>query len=329
MQARQSNASCHRGRHSREKAGQIVPHILLLGLALFWCASAAVARPLRLFVVGNSFSNNATRFLPELAKAGGHEIVLARASTGGCSLERHWNALAADLADPEDPKGKIYSGKSLRQNLGTDAWDIITIQQYSLHFSDVSTYRPFAQKLHAQLQALQPTAEIVLHQTWAYRVDAAKFGQIGPGRNAADNREMWEKSRAAYWEVARELGVRVIPTGDAFWRINSDPQWRYQPDTIFDFANATKPALPTQTYSLHVGYRWNAEGKLNKDANHANVAGEYLGALVWYGFLFAESPEKIVFVPPGVEPEFAAQLRRVAWAVVRETTLLDLRKTQR
>jgi hypothetical protein len=293
--------------------------LLFTALLLVLGASVATARTLRLFVIGNSFSNNATHYLPDLAKAGGHELIMARAQTGGCSFERHWRALEADLAHPGDAKGKIYSGKSLRENLGPGPWDVITAQQYSLHSSEVGTYRPFARQLYDYLKSTQPQAEIVLHQTWAYRIDAAKFGQIGGGKNAADSREMWERSRAAYWQIAGELGVRVIPTGDAFWRVNSDAKWSYRPDGTFDFKGAVKPALPSQTYSLHVGYRWGKDGKLGKDANHANVAGEYLGALVWYGFLFDESPEKLAFVPPGIAPDFAAQLRKVAWQVVQET----------
>lgn len=282
-------------------------------------ATLAEAATLRLFVVGNSFSNNATRFLPDLAKAGGHELIIGKAQTGGCSLERHWNAIEASLANANDPKGKIYGGKSLRDHMGTNTWDVITIQQYSLLSSDPATYHPFAEKLRSHLKQLQPTAEIVVHQTWAYRVDAAKFGQTGPGKNAADQREMWEKSRSAYRQLAQEFRARLLPVGDAFRRVDSDPKWGFKPDTAFNEKSAKYPALPDQTHSLHVGYRWNAEQKLGKDANHANVAGEYLGALVWYGVLFKESPEKLTFVPPGLDPEFATHLRRVAAEVVRET----------
>jgi hypothetical protein len=277
------------------------------------------ARTLRLFSVGNSFSNNATRLLPELAKSGGHELIIGRAVTGGCSFERHWNAVEAFLANPDDPKGRIYSGKSLWDNIRTDTWDVITVQQYSLHSTDYSTYQPFADKLHAHLRKLQPQAEIVIHQTWAYRRDAARFGQVEKGKHAADQREMWEKSRAAYWRLESDLRARVIPTGDAFWRVDSDPKWGYKVDPIFDLKAPVHPALPDQRNSLHVGYRWNAEKKFSMDANHANVAGEYLGALVWYGFLFNESPERLTFVPPGVAPEFAVHLRQVAWQVVQET----------
>ena len=179
-------------------------------LVLLVSVSLANARTLRLFVVGNSFSNNATHYLPDLAKAGGHELIMGKAQTGGCSFERHWNAVEAFLANPEDPKGKIYGGKSLQENIGNGTWDVITVQQYSLQSPDYGTYQPYASKLHAHLKKLQPGAEIVIHQTWAYRSDAAKFGQVGGGKNAATQREMWEKSRAAYWQLAADLGARVI-----------------------------------------------------------------------------------------------------------------------
>lgn len=298
-------------------------------VALFFVAvltaSWSEARTLRLFAVGNSFSNNATRFLPDLAKAGGHELIMGRAQTGGCSFERHWKAVEAFLADPNDPKGKIYGGKSLFENISQGTWDAITIQQYSLHSPDYATYQPYASRLHAHLRKLQPDAEIVVHQTWAYRRDAARFGQVGGGKNATSDREMWEKSRAAYWQLAKDIGARVIPTGDAFWRVVSDPKWGYQVDREFDAKSAVHPALPNQTNSLHVGYRWSPQQKLTMDANHANVAGEYLGALVWYAFLFNESPEKLSFVPAGIAPDFAAHLRRVAWQVVRETAPANTR----
>jgi len=131
--------------------------LVLVALVAF--VALAEARTLRLFHVGNSFSNNATLLLPELAKAGGHELIIGRAVTGGCSFERHWNAVEAYLANPDDPKGRIYSGKSLWENIRTGPWDVITVQQYSLHSPDYGTYQPFASKLHAHLRKLQPQAE--------------------------------------------------------------------------------------------------------------------------------------------------------------------------
>lgn len=289
-------------------------------LVLTLGVSGSSGETLRLFAVGNSFSQNATTFLPQLAKAGGHELVFGTAQTGGCSLERHWKAIEADLANPDCKEAKIYGGKSLKEIISKGRWDVVTMQQYSLLSSDLETYRPFAEKLHAHLKTLQPGAEIIVHQTWAYRSDASRFGQVSAGKHAADQREMWERSRAAYRRIASDLGSRVIPVGDAFWRLSSDPKWGYKPDAVYDFQKPIFPILPGQENSLHVGYRWSADKKLTKDANHANVAGQYLGGLVWYGFLFHESPENLAFVPAGLSPEFAAHLRQVAWQTVVENS---------
>lgn len=275
----------------------------------------AVAHPLRLLAIGNSFSENATRYLPDLAKAGGHELIIARAQKGGCSLEQHWRALAAALANPDDPKGKIYKGKSLLQIMGGTNWDMITIQQYSLLSGDPATYSPFATNLVRELRKLQPGAEVVVHEIWPYRSDAKKFGLIGPKKNAGSQKEMWEAVHQAYWSLADQLNARIIPTGDAFWRVDSDPRWGFKPITNFDAKLARPPSLPDQNTSLNLGYYWKNK-TLVFDSHHANTAGQYLGALVWYGFLFNESPEHLAFVPKGIKPDFAAYLRKVAWEVV-------------
>lgn len=295
-----------------------LPWVFLLLSQICIFVSSSQAKTLRVFVAGNSFSNNATRYLPDIVKEGGHTLIMGKAVTGGCSLERHWKALDADLANSSDPAGKIYSGKSLRENFGAEKWDVITLQQYSLQSSNPETYEPYASQLVAFFRRERPNAEILIHQTWAYRSDAAKFGLLSEGGNAKDNKTMWERSRAAYHRMAKTYGLRVIPTGDAFWAVESDPTWAYHVDPDFDFKNPKQPALPKQIHSLHVGYKWNNDGNLGKDANHANVAGEYLGALVWYGILFDEPPEHVRFTPPGVDPEFAAHLRLVAQQTLRE-----------
>lgn len=293
-------------------------HLWLLLVTVCLSASAQ-ARSVRVFVIGNSFSGNATKYLPALAKDGGHEIVLGKAELGGHSLKQHWSYVEAAEANPEDPKGKAYHNKtkSLRELLAAGAWDVVTIQQYSLHSADVETYRPYARKLHDFVKTLQPQAEVVFHQTWAYRSDARAFGLINVAENkrAKSQLEMWENSRAAYHTIAKELGLRVIPVGDAFMKVSADPKWGYKKDEVFDFKNLVHPALPDQTNSLHVGYVWSKTGdKLNFDANHANAAGCYLAGLVWYKFLFNESPTKLTFAPPTVPADFAAYLREQAEA---------------
>lgn len=279
------------------------------------------ADTLRLFLIGNSFSQNATRYLPQMAAEGGHPLVIQRAELGGCSLQRHWDHAAAAEADSLDPKGKPYKGKSLKMLLSEGKWDIITLQQYSLHSGDPATYEPYASRLYAYIKALQPQARIVFHQTWAYRSDADGFGQTAPKTFATSEQEMWEKSRDAYRSIAQKLDVPVIPVGDAFWKNSSDTKWGFQPDKNLDHKTPTYPALPDQTHSLHVGYRWTNDKKLAFDSHHANEAGCYLGGLVWYGFLFGESPQKVNFVPKEVPGAFAGHLKQVAAAALREARI--------
>lgn len=295
--------------------------LLLLAWVIFTSGEARCngikGDSLRLFLIGNSFSQNATRYLPKLAEEGGHPLKIGRAELGGCSLQRHWEIAEAAERNPEDPKGKAYNGKSLRELLSAGKWDVVTIQQNSMNSGDSTTYMPYARKLVALVRSIQPDAKIIMQQTWAYRVDAKKFTQTANEVFATDAKEMWEKSRASYHKIAKELGIKLFPVGDAFWRINSNPKTAYVPDSKFDVANAVYPNLPEQKNSLHVGYKYNNSQKLDFDANHANEAGCYLGGLVWYAVLFKESPVKLHFHPEQVSDEFAKVLKSTADQVVK------------
>lgn len=289
--------------------------VLLLAGGDGYASAGPHADTLRIFLIGNSFSQNATRYLPQLAEEGGHLLKIGRAELGGCSLQRHWEIAEAAEKNPDDPKGKAYNGKSLRELLSKGTWDVVTIQQNSMNSGDVNTYRPYAKKLFDLVRSIQPNARIIMQQTWAYRTDAKTFTQVADKQFASSAKEMWEKSRAAYHTIASELGITLFPVGDAFWKINSDSKTAYKPDASFDRDQAKYPALPDQTNSLHVGYRYDNSQKLAFDANHANEAGCYLGGLVWYGVLFRETPAKLKFRPDQVNAEFAAQLRKTAESV--------------
>jgi len=274
------------------------------------CFAAQAQTKYRLFIIGNSFSQNAASFLPQLTKEGGIELEMGRAELGGCSLERHWKLVETAEKDTSDPAGKAYGGKSLRQLLSNGTWDMVTIQQYSLLSGDPDTYRPYARKLYDFIKSIQPNAKIFIHQIWAYRSDAKAFGKIAGNERAPNAEEMHSHVKAAYHTIARELDLTVIPVGDAFRAMEISEYWSYKKDTTFNFKTAVPPALPLQTNSLHVGYRWN-NGKLDFDANHANKAGCYLGSLVWYQTLFGGDVKKVQFKPEEVSDEMAAQFKKI------------------
>lgn len=278
---------------------------------------APARKHVRLLAVGNSFSGNATRFLADIVKAsGGNQLTFGHAAIGGCSLATHWKLAQLAETTPEDPKGKPYGGKSLKDMLTAESWDYVTIQQYSMDSFKVDTYRPYAHSLYDYIKKLAPQAEVLVHETWAYRADDPLFK---PGKFTPE--DMYRGLRRAYEATAGELGCRIIPVGDAFENARLAPAWGGTfPDPNYDYKSPPHPALPDQRHSLHAGYMWskNKDGTphLYMDGHHANAAGEYLGAAVWFEVLFGQSVVGNTFVPKGLIAEDVAILQRIAHQTV-------------
>ncbi len=277
-------------------------------------------KTVKLLTVGNSFSQNATRHLGALVKAGGHTLIHQPIVVGGASLELHWGRAALHEKDPQDPAG-LYGKRSLKEHLADQQWDFVTIQQASIKSHDVATYRPFARQLHDYIKQHAPKTEILIHQTWAYRVDDPRFSVTKPKPGEpAKQADMYRQLTAAYKTIAAELGVRRIPVGDAFYLADTDSQWGYQPDSKYNFQQKNPEALPDQTHSLHVGWKLakqkDGTQKLSMDGHHANSAGEYLGACVWYEILFNESAVGNPYVATGLDQSYAKFLQEVAHKAV-------------
>lgn len=278
--------------------------LCLLILAGICSATAAQSKKFRVFIIGNSFSQNATTYLQPLAQEGGYELQTGRAELGGCSLERHWRTVEAAAKDSTDPEGKPYGGKSLKQLLSDGKWDIVTIQQYSLLSGDSATYRPYAKLLCNFIKSIQPEAKIYIHQIWAYRVDAKEFGKIKGETRAKSATEMHRHVRAAYRQVAKELNLGIIPVGDAFRVMSTDHKWGFKPGKGNDKLN-----------SLHVGHMITKDNVPVFDPNHASAAGCYLGSLVWYRTLLGGDVRKVSFRPAEVSAEMAEKMKKVVAAL--------------
>src|SRR4051794_6730007 len=80
--------------------------LLLLGMA--GALSADERSSVKLLTIGNSFSGNATAFLPEISAAGGKKFQIFRVGLPGCPLERHAQLLQA--AQEGKPEGNAYPG---------------------------------------------------------------------------------------------------------------------------------------------------------------------------------------------------------------------------
>lgn len=281
-------------------------------------ASTPPPKPVRVLAVGNSFSRNAGKYVADIAEADENQVTVFQAAPGGCSLERHWTCAAQFEADPEAAKGRPYGDKSLRQILTAEPWDFVTIQQVSIRSFEPETYRPYAQLLHAYIRKHAPQAEVLIHQTWAYRADDPLFRS--PEFQVQD---MYRRLTAAYETLGAELGCRLLPVGTAFENARLGDPWPDRfPDPDFDRTKAEPPHLPDQRWSLHVGYRWSkndaGEPTLRYDGHHANVAGEYLGSAVWYEVVTGRSVLGNRFVPDGLDAPRVALLQKIAHQTVSE-----------
>jgi hypothetical protein len=240
---------------------------------------------------------------------------------GGCDFERHMRHADAFEANPSDPEGRPYPGKkSLKELLTQAKWDYVTIQQASPKSFKPETFHPHADRLIAYIKKYAPQAEIIIHETWAYRDDHPFWGLTNFTHDV-----MYKGVRAAYDGLAKDTGFRLIPCGDAMEAARFDPAWgKFVPDPDFNPKTAVYPALPkNEKRSLHGGYSWkkdakSGEFKLGWDKFHANAQGEYLLGCVWFEFFFGQSVVGNPFVPKTVPAADTVILQRIAHEVVTE-----------
>ncbi|WP_269524858.1 DUF4886 domain-containing protein [Coraliomargarita parva] len=306
------------------------PSLLLTVFLYVATALQATAEPIQILGVGNSFTANSQKYLPQIVASDPEvEADFAMAYIGGCPLDKHVNLAKSNEADPE--KGLAYSYKinnktvgskvSLKHILQDREWDYVTIQQVSTKSYKIETYYPYAGELIDYIRQYAPQAKIVIHETWSHSVDSYRAKKWG-----LDPDDMYEKLHAAYKQIGAEFNLPIIPVGTAFQTARATDMWHYEPTTI-DVSTLTYPEdknnLPDQSKSMNNIFFWkkNKEGEwyVGNDGFHAGRNGEYLGGLVWYRFFFDKDPRNISYKPNGMGEAQAESLREIAFETVTET----------
>ena len=303
---------------------------IVLFVALFFAASlpAQEPAPVKLLTIGNSFANNATAYIKDMAAADKRSLVFCGMNLPSHSLEQHASYIAAYEANASDPRGSPYKNPfdskgpkiSLKKALEADKWDFVTIQQASPKSYFPETYEPFAKTIVEYVRKYAPQAEILVLETWAYREDHPFFA-------AGDLNQllMYSRLREAYQGLAGRYGLRIIPIGTAFQNARKDSHWKFTyPDPAFDYKAPASGTVPKQPGSLNVGWMWGKDLETGKtqfvlDAKHANTAGKFLGAATLYELIFGADVEKNTFTPPGLPVDEAALLRKIAHDTVEAT----------
>ncbi|MBE6594877.1 MAG: DUF4886 domain-containing protein [Ruminococcaceae bacterium] len=169
---------------------------------------------MRVLCIGNSFSQDATRYLHQIARRGGVALNVSNLYIGGCPLARHFKNMHTGNAAYDLQFNGFSTGLSvsLEQMLLQNAdWDYITVQQASHESIDYKTYQPYLDELVAYIRALCPKAKIVVHETWAYEDESVKLTeQMGYTKRG----EMYADLHRAYTLAAEDIKADlVIPSG--------------------------------------------------------------------------------------------------------------------
>ena len=210
--------------------------------------------------IGNSFSQDAHRYLHQIARAAGVELNCFNLYIGGCSLGAHYrNMCSGDPAYTLERNGHDSGDMvSLKEALLNRDWDVVTLQQVSQKAPRYDTYQPYLDKLVEYVKACAPGAKLALHQTWAYEQGSSRLNDAGYG----DCRDMLRDIVAANRQAAEHMGADyLIPAGELFGAM------------------------------LEHGIE-----KLHRDTFHASLGlGRYALGLLWYAVLTGNDVSKNTF----------------------------------
>lgn len=247
--------------------------------------------------IGNSFSQDATHFLHQLAAADHVAMKVVNLYIGGCSLERHWYNIGTDAAEYlYELNGQSQERQvSVAEALKEEKWDFIVTQQASHDSGWLDTYEPFLSNIAGYLRERLPEAQILLQETWAYETDSthSKFVRYGNSQ-----KEMYERLSRAYKTVSEQTGIPLIPCGDIIQTLREREPFRYE-----------EGGMSLCRDGFHMSYLY----------------GRYALAAAWYKAMTGRSLKENVYVPEvalalGEEarPELLELIRQVVEEAVPE-----------
>lgn len=247
---------------------------------------------MKLLSIGNSFSQDAHKWLSPLAAAYGVQIDAVNLYIGGCSLETHWsNYVSGEAVYDLELNGEKLRETSIQAALKSDAWDVITFQQASRFCGILASYEPYLSNLARAAAAACPTADLWLHQTWAYESDFSHewFESYG-----YDQSRMYRQLISANCFSAQKLGCPILPVGEVIQHIRA-----FCPD--FDYQNGGL--------------------SLNRDGFHlSRLYGRYAAALTWFACLTGADIHEVKFIPvwegEAADPALLLQINRAAAEII-------------
>lgn len=182
---------------------------------------------MKVLAIGNSFSQDATTFLHQVAEEQGVALEVVNLYIGGCSLETHWKNMETNAVAYEHQFNGKATGRmvSIQEMLNEDDWDAIVTQQASHDSGWLDTYEPFLSLIVSELRRCAPKARLILQETWAYEIDSSHGAFMRYHRN---QQEMYDRLRNNYTTMAKKHGLELIPCGDIIQKVRTLPPFHVQ-----------------------------------------------------------------------------------------------------
>ena len=179
---------------------------------------------MKVLSIGNSFSQDAHRWLHSLAAANDIDMTTFNLYIGGCSLETHWQNFTENnpFYDLEPNGGECARKISIQDALSMDRWDAITLQQVSHQSGLKESYEPWLSCLVREVRRACPDAKLYFHQTWAYDTDSDHDGFANYNR---DQEKMYACIIDATTAAARSVGAEIIPVGPVIQTLRKTPEF--------------------------------------------------------------------------------------------------------
>ncbi len=167
---------------------------------------------MKILSIGNSFSQDAHRWLHSFAAAQGIDMQTANLFIGGCSLKMHYDNL---INDTEKYAFELNGNEcermiSLEEAIKYDDWDIITIQQVSNDSGKPQSYFPYLNLVCDYVKETVPNAELYIQETWSYEIDVCHSGYFHYHHS---QEEMYRRLHDCYEMAANLTGGKIIPAG--------------------------------------------------------------------------------------------------------------------
>ena len=297
----------------------VTPKLFADGAAPAETAPSAGTKPLKVLMIGNSFSICVLKEMPKIAEELGLKLDICSLYIGGCSLEKHAENAKNKEAKPYSVSWKYMSvepgkepflsalggkgGKksNIPEMLAADAWDIVTIQQASHASWMPASYEPYGTELLKLIAELAPQAKVYVQQTWSYTPWDGRLAKWG-----IDPDTMYTRLEASYDKFAKAHGLDQIRMGKAV------QLYRRELPVTYGDHDLGGDVCGADTFTEKDG-KWIHSG----DAFHLNARGYYLQGLVWTATLFGADVTKCKTVPQSLEkhPERAELMRRIAMRV--------------